>query len=108
MKKLVLLVAVALMVTLIAGCVGKTPIKVTNDLGAWNIQEVYISLSSESGWGNNLITDALEPGDEFTSMVTADNYDIKLIDEDGDEYIKYLVEVGADGFSWNVELDDMI
>ncbi len=108
MKKLALLIAVALMVTLIAGCGGKAPIKVTNDLGAWNIQEVYIGLSTESGWGNNLITEVLEQGDEFTLMVTADNYDIKLIDEDGDEYVKYLVEVGADGFSWNVEIEDMI
>jgi len=108
MKKFALLLAVALMATLIAGCGGKAPIKVTNDLGAWNIQEIYISPSSEPGWGNNLITDVMEPGDEFTSMVTADNYDIKLIDEDGDEYVQYLVEVGADGFSWNVELEDMI
>lgn len=108
MKKFAVLIAVALMVTLIAGCGGKAPIKVTNELGSWTIQEVYISLSTESGWGDNLITDVLEPGDEFTSMVTADNYDIKLIDEDGDEYVKYLVEVGADGFSWNVTLEDMI
>lgn len=108
MKKFALLLAVALMATLIAGCGGKVPIKVTNDLGAWNIHEIYISPSSEPGWGNNLITDILEPGDEFTSMVTADNYDIKLFDEDGDEYVMYLVEVGADGFNWNVELEDMI
>ena len=108
MKKFALLVAVALMVTLIAGCGSKAPIKITNDLVAWDIQEVYIGLSSESGWGNNLISEILVPGDEFTSMVTADTYDIKLIDEDGDEYVKYLVEVGADGFSWNVEIEDMI
>ena len=108
MKKFALLVAVALMVSLVAGCGAKAPITVTNDLGSWNIHEVYIGPSTESDWGNNLITEVLEPGDEFTLMVKADNYDIKLIDEDGDEYIKYLVAVGADGFSWNVELGDMI
>ncbi len=108
MKKIILLLTVALIATLVSSCGGKVPVKMINDLGAWDIEEIYISPSADDDWGDNLITETLEPGDEITNTVAPGTYDLKAVDEDGDEYTLYLVEVGADGYIWDIELSDWV
>lgn len=106
MKKIIPLLTVALIATLVSGCGGNVPVKMINDLGAWDIEEIYISPSADDDWGDNLITETLEPGDEITNTVAPGTYDLKAVDEDGDEYTLYLVEVDADGYIWDIELSD--
>ena len=106
MKKIVTVLALLLTATLISGCSGNVPVKITNDLGAWNIEEVLIDLS-ENPWGENLLTETLTPGDDETFMVAPGTYDIMLIDEDGDEYTRWEVEIGSGGYDWAVTLEDM-
>lgn len=107
MKRIAALLAIALIATFASGCAGKVPIKITNDLGAWDIHEIYISPSADEDWGESITTEILEPGQEFTSMVTVGDYDIKVVDEDGDEYTRYVVTIEAGGYNWSVELSDM-
>ncbi len=107
MKKTVMMLAVLLAFTVISACGGGTvPVKITNDLGAWDIEEVYIDPSDEP-WGENRISEIMEPGDDVTINVPAGTYDIKVVDEDGDSYTLWGVEIGADGYQWAVTLADI-
>ncbi|MCK5133050.1 MAG: hypothetical protein KAR40_12965 [Candidatus Sabulitectum sp.] len=107
MKKVTALLTVALIATLISGCGGNVPVKITNDLGAWDIEEIYIDPSVDEDWSNNLIHEILKPGDEITLKVSPGNYDIMAVDEDGDEYILWEVEIGSDGYNWRIEFADI-
>ena len=49
----------------------------------------------------------MAPGEDKTFTVAPGTYDIMLIDEDGDEYTRWEVEVGSDGYNWAVTLEDM-
>jgi archaellum component FlaF (FlaF/FlaG flagellin family) len=107
MKNVLALLAVVFAATFIAGCGnGNVPVKITNDLGAWNIEEIYIDLASEP-WGANRITDIIEPGEDVTISVPVGTYDLKIVDEDGDTYTIWGQEIGAEGFSWAVTLSDI-
>ncbi len=106
MKKIIILLAVSLAVTIVSGCGGTVPVKITNDLGAWDIEEVYIDPSDEP-WSDNLISETLEPGEEITLTVVPGTYDIMIVDEDADEYTRWTLEIGTDGYDWAVNLDDL-
>jgi len=107
MKRLSVLLVVALAATLVSGCGGQVQVKITNDLGAWNIEEIYIDPAEDNNWGDNLITETLEPGSDVTLSVAPGNYDIMLVDEDGDSYTRWDIEIGSDGFDWAVTLSDI-
>jgi hypothetical protein len=49
----------------------------------------------------------MEPGDDVTISVPAGTYDIKVVDEDGDSYTLWGVEIGAEGYQWAVTLADI-
>jgi hypothetical protein len=80
---------------------------ITNGLGDWNIAEIWID-ASDGAWSENRITEPLEPGDDFTVVLDeAGTYDIMIIDEDGDSYTVWGVEIDETGYSWEVTLDDL-
>ncbi len=107
MKRIAAILAAVLALTLIGGCgSSNVPVKITNDLGAWNIEEIYID-PSDSPWGENRISSILEPGEDVTIRVPGGTYDIRLVDEDGDTYTVWQVEVGTSGYDWAVTLSDM-
>jgi len=104
-----MMLAVLLAFTVISACGGGTvPVKITNDLGSWDIRGIYISPSDNDSWGDNhLAGEILYPGDDVTINVPAGTYDIKVVDEDGDSYTLWGVEIGADGYQWAVTLADI-
>lgn len=105
MKRTVLLIALAL--AAIAGCGTKqVPVTIANDLGAWDIQEVYID-PTDQPWTNSLITATVVPGESVTLNVAPGTYDIRCIDEDGDTYTQWKVVIGSEGYTWNVTLAHM-
>ena len=106
MKKVAAILAVVLAATFIAGCGGNVHVKITNDLGAWNIEEIYID-PSDQPWGDSRITDVMEPGDQVTISVPAGTYDLQIVDEDGDTYTRWGVEIGSSGYEWAVTLSDI-
>ncbi|PIE53080.1 hypothetical protein CSA37_02995 [Candidatus Fermentibacteria bacterium] len=107
MKKMIAFIATVSVLTLIAGCgSGNVPVKIINDLGAWNIEEVQID-PTDSPWGENRITEPIVPGENETISVPAGSYDMRITDEDGDTYTRWDVEIGAEGYQWSVTLDDI-
>jgi hypothetical protein len=102
MKRTALLIALAL--TVIAGCSArKVPVTIANDLGAWDIREVYID-PADKPWTTSLITTPVVPGESVTLDVAPGTYDMRCVDEDGDTYTKWDVVIGSEGYTWNVTL----
>jgi uncharacterized cupredoxin-like copper-binding protein len=119
MKKLHLILALVALPVLFVACGGQTPapvnedagdaieVTIVNGLGSWNINEVWVD-ASDGPWTENRLTGTIEPGEEFTVELTeAGTYDIQVIDEDGDTYTMWLVDVDENGYEWEVTLDDL-
>jgi hypothetical protein len=86
---------------------GTAPVTIVNDLGAWDIYYVYVD-ASDSPWGDDRLgADILTAESQITVWVDPGNYDMQVEDEDGDTYTIWGVEVGEDGYTWNVTLADM-
>ena len=110
------LIPLAIMACLAAGVFGSlqaetyTHIRVINGLKDYDIHYIYISPASSSSWGEDrLYSDQiLRPAGSATWNVEAGIYDLKVVDEDSDEYIRRNVSV-PQGFTleWLVTLDDL-
>lgn len=105
MKKIMMLLAA--LFALAGACGGRSvPVEITNDLGAWNIEEIYIDPSG-TDLGSNRITDVIEPDEVVSISVPVGTYDILMMDEDGDFYARKNVEIGLEGYQWAVTLADL-
>ncbi|MCK5116609.1 MAG: hypothetical protein KAR44_08400 [Candidatus Aegiribacteria sp.] len=104
MKKAILLLAgIGLLISLSAGTV-----EIINDTGGYDIYYIYISPSYSDSWGDDWLDsdEVLPSGSSVAFSVSDDEYDIRLVDEDDDEYIRYGVTI--DGYyEWYVTLDDL-
>jgi hypothetical protein len=56
---------------------------------SWQIHEIYFSPASQNSWGeDHLGSEVLEKGDSLTlSGVHAGRWDVRVVDEDGDECV---------------------
>lgn len=104
MKALLMLAAVMMFVACGAQ---KVPVTITNDLGSWDIHEIYIRSHRADEWGSNLITSPIAPGAAFNTELNAGEWDFRAVDEDGDTYTRYEEEVRGESFSWKVTLAEM-
>lgn len=102
-KAILLLAALGLLASVTAGT-----IEIINDTGGWDIYYIYISSAYDDSWGSDWLGDSeiLYSGNSVAFSVPNDVYDFKLIDEDGDEYIRYGVDVSG-YYEWYVTLDDL-
>jgi len=124
MRKLILLLSV-LAIALFAACGEQadegtpTPVDdtdeaalvevtITNGLEAWEIYSILIDPSDEA-WGEERLgaEEILAAGESFTVEVEEGTWDIMVTDEDGDTYTLWQVEIGPEGYQWNVTLDDL-
>lgn len=101
------LILAALALAAVAGCGAKqVPVTIANDLGAWDIHEVFID-PADQPWTTSLISTPVSPGNSVTLNVSPGSYDIRCVDEDGDTYTMWGVEIGDGGYTWNVTLAHM-
>ena len=81
-------------------------IVIENGLEGTDLVEIWIDPSREP-WSENLLDNRLAPSEEFVLTVDeATDYDIQLIDEDGESYTLAYQSVDEDGFEWYVTSDD--
>lgn len=98
--------ATAVVVFLLVGCGDNIEVVFTNDLGDWNITEIWIASGVTST--ENHIAGPLRPGEDFTVFFDeAGTYDIMIVDEYGDSYTHSNIEIGPEGYRWKVTLSDM-
>lgn len=120
MKKFYLLMALAVLPVLFFACgngeapatdtvepVEEIEVVIINELDGWNIEEIMVD-PSDGPWGENRIDTALEADEKATIVLDEEGtYDIMVIDEDGDSYTLWEVEIDGDGFEWAVTLEDV-
>jgi hypothetical protein len=81
-------------VTADGGAVG-----IENNSSSFYIDEVYISLSSSSSWGNNLVSYSIYPGETAYWTLSPGEWDIKVVDDWDDEFVNMGEIIFADELS---------
>ena len=75
-------------------------ISIVNDTG-YTVHYIFVSPAESDEWGDDVLGDrVLRSGETFTYRLTqplsrVSVYDIRLIDEDGDDYVKWEEELSA-------------
>lgn len=81
----------------------KASVKIVNK-SDWEIHNFFLSSSEEDDWGpDQLGDDVVGTGDSFTlKSIPCDTYDVKLIDEDGDECVVEEVDICGGSEQWTI------
>lgn len=81
----------------------KASVKVVNK-SDWEIHNFFLSSSEEEEWGpDQLGEDVIGTGESFTvKSIPCDTYDVKLIDEDGDECVVEEVDICGGSEQWTI------
>ncbi|NOQ21523.1 MAG: hypothetical protein GQ565_02575 [Candidatus Aegiribacteria sp.] len=86
---------------------GTAPVTVVNDLGGWDIFNVYVD-PSDGPWGDDRLgTEILTESNDITIWVDPGTYDMRVQDVDGDTYTLWEIDVDENGYEWAVALEDM-
>lgn len=96
----------ALLVPAAAQAASNVTIKNKSD---WSITHFFLSPTETEEWGpDQLGDDVIGTGDTFTlTGVPCDAYDVRLVDEDGDECVVAEVDICADN-GWVISNDDLL
>ena len=75
----------------------------------WQLDHLFMSAVDKDEWGpDQLGEEVIATGEAFTLKgVPCATYDVKLVDEDGDECEVRSVDVCGDG-GWKIESDDLL
>ena len=87
----------------------KATVKIINQ-SRWEIHQIYLSPSEEADWGPDQLDDEiLSKGDSLTlTDIDCGDYDIQVVDEDGDECIIEKVEMCGDDSYWKITDKDLL
>jgi hypothetical protein len=84
-----------------------TTVTIVNGLGNWDILYAYVDPSDAPWTDDRLGDEILVPGASFVVDITTGTWDMKVEDVDGDTYSRWMIEIGPEGYVWEVTLDDM-
>jgi hypothetical protein len=81
----------------------KSKIKITN-VSKWEIHHLFLSPADSKEWGPDQLGDhVIAKGGTFTlTDIDCDHYDIKVVDEDGDECVIENEELCGDAATWKI------
>lgn len=76
----------------------------------WTIEELYLSPVDEKSWGpDQLAHHVIEPGEAFKlTKIPCATWDVKLVDEDGDECVVESVDICANSETWTITSKDLL
>jgi hypothetical protein len=106
-----LLGALLLAVTASPALAGKNDSKVIIvNKSKWAIHEMYFSPTKQTDWGDDQLgKQTINTGESFTlSGVPCDKWDVKVVDEDGDECVVENVGLCADADKWVINDSDLL
>ena len=83
--------------------------KVSN-FSKWEIHEIYLAESESDNWGaERLRGRVLKNGDSFVLQnLACDTYDVKIVDEDGEECVIEQVELCGGTTHWRITDEDLL
>ncbi len=81
-----------------------------NNSSSWNIEYLYLSPTAQSTWGaDQLGNTILSSGSAHTFMgIGCNNYDVRLVDEDGDECVVSGVSLCGEQATWQITNNDLL
>ena len=93
---------------LLLAFVDNATVKIINQ-SSWEIHHVFLSASDEQSWGEDQLEDEiLAKGESLTlTGIACDLYDVKIVDEDGDECIVEEVDLCGGKSYWKVTDKDL-
>jgi hypothetical protein len=76
----------------------------------WAVHHLYMSPANENEWGpDQLGTNSIAPGETFTlKNIPCDTYDIKVVDEDGDECMIKGEKFCGHEATWDLSDDELL
>ena len=76
----------------------------------WSIDRLYLSPADEDEWGPDQLKDAtIESGESFTlNKIPCETFDVKLVDEDGDECIVPDVDLCKSNETWEITSKNLL
>lgn len=101
-------IGAALVTVFSLSAIAASTVQMVNNSG-WELHEIYFSPASQDEWGDDHLGDeVLEQGDSLTiSGVSDGKWDIRLVDEDGDECTLEDVHITASE-RWEITEDDLL
>ncbi len=87
----------------------KATVKIIN-ASNWDIHHLYLSSVDDDNWGpDQLEDDILTKGDSLTlTDIPCDLYDVRVVDEDGDECTIEEVDLCGDDSWWKITDKDLL
>jgi|RifCSP16_1_1023843.scaffolds.fasta_scaffold339153_1 hypothetical protein len=87
----------------------KSNVTVVNQ-SAWDIHHFFLSPADENEWGPDQLGDqVIGTGDSFElTGVPCDEFDVRLVDEDGDECMVFGVDICGSNERWEIESSDLL
>ena len=107
MRIAVLLLALAPLAA--ANAASKSSVTIHNG-SSWAIHELYLSPSDQDAWGpDQLGSEIIESDGRYTlNGIPCDEYDVRLVDEDGDECVVREVDLCGDNATWRITDEDLL
>lgn len=108
-KRSIILVILMLAFALPTFAGEKGSVKIINQ-SKWEIHHIYFGSTSERTWGDDYLgEEVLSKGDSLTlTGVECGDYDIKVVDEDGDECIIEEVSLCGEDAYWKITDKDLL
>lgn len=106
-----LLLAVCLSLNFFVATADAAPSNITIlNRSSWDIYQLYLSSVNDSEWGpDQLSEDVIASGESFLLRgVPCDNYDVMLIDEDGDRCEVRNVDICGGRHQWVINDRDLL
>jgi hypothetical protein len=104
-----LLAVVAVLAVALSVWAGANSVTVFNQT-AWVLTHFYLSPVDEADWGPDQLGDqVIGEGDSFEIRnIPCDSYDVRLIDEDGDECIVAEVDICSGDEGWVIDSEALL
>lgn len=106
------LAAFALMCSLTPGseAAGKTATVTIHNKSEWKLDHLYLSPADESEWGPDQLGEkVIKSGEKFTlTGIPCNSWDIKVVDEDGDECVIEAVDLCKDDSQWTITNKELV
>jgi hypothetical protein len=110
MRRLAASIALSLMLAAPAFAASTDAAVVISNQSSWQIHELYISSVDTEEWGPDQLGEkVIGTDEEFTlHSIPCDAYDVRLVDEDGDECVVNAVALCADKDAWVIQDSDLL
>lgn len=99
----------AILVPAAASAAKRADVEITNR-SDWDIHHFFLSSTDDDQWGPDQLGDeVIESGESFTLLaIPCDDYDVRLIDEDGDECVIGAVDICGKSQAWVITSKDLL